>query len=288
MTGPVVVGVDGSLPALQAVRWATEEARTRGVPLRLVHAEMPLPADVPDLTGRARAGLHHQAWRWLREAADAARAVDPDVALNLHVEVADPVPLLIAESADAGLVVLGSRGLGGFTALLLGSTAIAVTGRGGCPVVVVRGAADAGGPVVVGVDGEHPAVLGHAFEQAAVRGVPLVAVHAWHAPPEAFRDAMADTLGIDVADHDAAHGGRLAAALVPWREKHPNVPVELVVAHGNAARALLAHARDASLVVVGCHGRSTLTGWLLGSTSHALLHHAPCPVLVIREAGAMP
>ncbi|GAA3465308.1 universal stress protein [Saccharothrix longispora] len=284
MTGLVVVGIDGSAAALDAVRWAAAEARGRAVPLRVVHAELRLPADAPDLEGRARKALHAQAWQWLHQAADVARAVDPDLPVNLHVEVADPVPLLLAESVDAALVVVGSRGLGGFTALLLGSTAIALTSRGGCPVVVVRGE-QRDGPVVVGVHDDDPAVLSHAFEQAAARGVPLIAVRASHTPSGAFTDALAETLGIHVEDHDAARGGRLAALLAPWRTKYPDVHLDLAIAHGSPARVLLEHAEGASLLVVGCHGRSPLTGYVLGSTGHALIHHAPCPVLVVREGG---
>ncbi|GGP75713.1 universal stress protein [Saccharothrix coeruleofusca] len=284
MSGPVVVGVDGSTPALDAVRWAVGEAGRRGAPLRLVHAELVLPHDLQDPDGRIRAALREQAARWLREAADVARSIDPDVPVEPRVEVAEPASLLLAESEGASAVVVGSRGLGGFTALLLGSTAIALTSRGGCPVVVARGEQRTG-PVVVGVHDDHPLLLAHAFEQAAARGAGLVAVHAWHAPPEAFADAMADALGVDVADHDAAHGGKLAGILAPWRDKYPDVRLELVIAHGNPARALLDRARDASLLVVGCHGRGALTGLLFGSTSHALLHHAPCPVLVVREGG---
>ncbi|MEV8438697.1 universal stress protein [Actinosynnema sp. NPDC051121] len=277
MNKPVVVGVDGSRPGFDAVRWAAHEARTRDLPLRLVHAELRLPGDVPDPEGRTRKALHEQAWQWLHKAADIARDVDPDLRLDVHVEVADPAPLLVAESVDAELVVLASRGLGGFTSMLLGSTAIAVTSRGACPVVVVRGDRRSG-PVVCGVEGDSPTVLTHAFEQAAARGVPLVLVHTWHAPPE----PLADLAGIDLAEQDAEHGGNLAAAVAPWRDKYPDIPLELVVARGNPARALLDRARDAALLVVGCRGRGALTGLLLGSTSHALLHHAPCPVLVVR------
>lgn len=277
MSKPVVVGVDGSGPASDAVRWAADEARRRGVPLRLVHAELRLPGDVPDPDGRTRKALHKEAWQWLHEAADVARGVDPDVRLDVHVEVADPVPLLVAESVDAELVVLASRGLGGFTSMLLGSTAIAVSSRGACPVVVVRGERRSG-PVVCGVEGDSPAVLTQAFDHASTRGVPLVLVHTWHAPPE----PLADMVGIDLAEYDAAQGGNLVALMAPWREKYPDVPLELVVARGNPARALIDRARDASLLVVGCRGRGALTGLLLGSTSHALLHHAPCPVLVVR------
>ena len=277
MNKPVVVGIDGSQPALDAVRWATEEARTRDVPLRLVHAELPLPADALDPDGRTRKALHDQAWQWLHEAAGIARDVHSDVRLDVHVEVSDPAPLLVAESVDAGLVVLGSRGLGGFTTMLLGSTAIGVTSRGGCPVVVVRGEARTG-PVVCGVEGDNPTVLTHAFEQASARGASLVLVHTWHAPPE----PLADMVGIDLSEQDAEHGGNLAALVAPWRDKYPDVPLELVVARGNPARTLLDLAREAALLVVGCRGRGALAGLLLGSTSHALLHHAPCPVLVVR------
>lgn len=278
MSGPVVVGVDGSEPALDAVRWAAAEAMGLGVPLRLVHAELSSPLDW-DM--RSREALHRESLRWLHEAAAAARSVEPGVALASHVEIADPASLLIAQSADACVLVLGSRGMGGFGALLVGSTAVAVTGRGGCPVVVVRGEVRAG-PVVVGVHGEEPAVLSEAFEQAAARRVPLIAVSASHTPSGAFTDAVAETLGLDLADHDAARGGRLVATLAPWRDKYPDVPVEFVVTHGNAADALVDHAADAGLLVVGSRGRGAFTGFLLGSTSHDVLHHAPCPVLVVR------
>jgi nucleotide-binding universal stress UspA family protein len=146
-----------------------------------------------------------------------------------------------------------------------------------CPVVVVRGERRTG-PVVCGVEGDSPTVLAHAFEQASARGVPLVLVHTWHAPPE----PLADMAGVDLAEYDAAQGGKLAGQLGPWREKYPDVPLELVIARGNPARTLIDRAHAAALLVVGCRGRGALTGLLLGSTSHALLHHAPCPVLVVR------
>ncbi|GAA1331492.1 universal stress protein [Saccharothrix algeriensis] len=276
MSGPVVVGVDGSGPAVEAVRWATAEARRRGVLLRLAHAEPPLPPDAPEPGARSRAALHNQAWQWLHEAADVARAIDPEVALSLHVEVAEPVRLLAAESTRARLVVLGSRGSGGCTALP-GSTVRTLVGRSACPVVVVRGAQRTG-PVVVGVRDDNPTLLAHAFDQAESRGARLVAVHARHAPPEAVAQ------GATAADR----GGTPAAILAPWREKHPDVALEPVVARGTPVRALLDHARDASLLVIGCRNRAALTGLLPCSTSRALIHHAPCPVMVVRERAPGP
>ncbi len=278
----VTAGVDGSPSALDAVRWAAEEARTRGAALRLVHAELPLCSDAPDVDGRVRHELHQAAWRFLHEAADAARDTAPGVRLDVHVEVADPAPLLVAESAKACLVVLGSRGLGGFGALLLGSTAIAVTAHAACPVVVVRGAKPTRpGPVVCGVSGSPHSipVLARAYEHAAAHGLGLVVVNAWHLP--FGTTALAEAMGIDLAAQDALHGGRLAELVAPWRTRYRDVPVEPVIVRGTAAAALLERARDAALVVVGSRGRSTATGLLLSSTSHVLLHHAPCPVLVV-------
>ncbi|MFI9811268.1 universal stress protein [Saccharothrix variisporea] len=272
----VTVGVDGSESALEAVRWAVEEARTRGERLRLVHAETPL-FDAPDLDRKVRARLNDQAWQVLREAARVAGDGEPE----LHVEVGAAAEVLVAESTRAGVLVLGTRGLGGFGALAVGSTAIAVTAHASCPVVVVRGEKPARpGPVVVGVHGgpHSVPVLAHAFEEAAARGVGVVAVHTWH---PVVGDVVALSAGVDLAEYDALHGGRLARLLSPWRTRYRDVPVEVVVGRGSASVALLERAEDAALVVVGGRGHNSLTGLLLGSTSHALLHHAPCPVMVV-------
>ncbi|GAA0262264.1 universal stress protein [Saccharothrix mutabilis subsp. mutabilis] len=276
-TRTVTVGVDGSDSALDAVRWAAEEVRLRGGRLRLVHAESPL-FDAPDLERRVRTALREASWRVVREAAE---VVDPLVELEVHVEVGGPAQVLAAESAHAGLLVLGTRGLGGFASLAVGSTAIAVTSHAACPVVVVRGdKPNRPGPVVVGVHGDPHSVpvLAKAFAEASARGVGVVAVHTWH---PVVGDVVALSAGIDLAEYDALHGGRLARLVSPWRTKYRDVPVELVVDRGSASTVLLERAEDAALVVVGGRGRNSLTGLLLGSTSHALLHHAPCPVMVV-------
>ncbi|MBY8854424.1 universal stress protein, partial [Saccharothrix sp. MB29] len=77
----------------------------------------------------------------------------------------------------------------------------------------------------------------------------------------------------------------LAERLAGWQEKYPDTPVDRVVVHDRPARALLDAARTAQLVVVGSRGLGGFAGMLLGSTSQALVHHAPCPLAVVRAVG---
>src|SRR5216117_3559149 len=183
MNSPVVVGIDGSASALDAVRWAADEARRRGSPLRLVHAqEMPAgyPPGFVDWHALHEA-LAAQGRTWLDQARE---AVAPELPVEVVTVKAGAVPALMTESAGAGLLVLGTRGFGGFTGLFVGSTAVALAARAHCPVVVVRepGASTVGtGPVVVGVDGTPvgEAAIAFACAEASARGAGLVAVHAW-------------------------------------------------------------------------------------------------------------
>jgi len=283
-THPVVVGIDGSGSAERSARWAAAEAARRGVPLRLVHAyDVPLvytqgvvaPRQVLDV-------LREEGESWLRVAGEAASAAAPGVGIELVAVQGDAVPTLIEQSRDATLVALGSRGLGGFGALLVGSTAVGVTGRAHCPVVVVREDSVADGPVVVGVSGtpEGEGAIGFAFQQASVSGRELVAVHAW---ADSVIDILRDE-GSTVWDFAPAelHAKEiLAERLAGWPEKYPDVALNRVVVHEHPARALLQHAETASLLVVGTHGRGALAGTVLGSVSQQLLHHATGAVAVI-------
>lgn len=287
----VVAGVDGSECSLQAVRWAAAEAARRLVPLRLVAAHA-WPSG--GLIGDPGLGVDHRAVMrdvvlgHLAAAAGAAR----QVASGLEVEQAEvagyPESILPAESAHAEMVVLGSRGLGGFTGLLIGSVAVAVTAHAACPVVVVRGpepdlTAPRAEPVVVGVDGSpvSEAAVAFAFEEASLRRVPLVAVHVW-------RDRLLDAAVAPLLDWDAIESDErqvLAERLAGWSEKYPDVAVRRLVAYDRPARALVEESGRAQLVVVGSRGRGGLHGMLLGSVSQALLHHAHCPVAVVRPSG---
>jgi nucleotide-binding universal stress UspA family protein len=271
-TGPLAVGVDGSDSALRAARWAAARARRRGVGLRLVHAfELPVRhlSDFAEQRG-IRDFLHTQGDRWLAETRAAVVATAPEAPVEVVSADGSAAELLVKESATASLVVLGTRGLGGFTGLLIGSTAITVAARAHCPMVVLGGAGEVpiDGPVVLGVDGKtSEAAIGFAFAEAALRDADLVVVHS--------RTEDRD-LSLDEATK------MLAERLSVYEEKYSEVQITYTVVRDRPARALLAHAATAQLVVVGTRGRSGFRGLVLGSTSQQLLHHSPCPVAVVR------
>lgn len=291
-TLPVLVGVDGSDSATRAVRWAAREAARRGAPLALVSVWTPVPPGVPHAAtlGPYEDGLIEQGRQWLADAAAAAAQEEPDVPVTTRLAGGSVAGQLVGRSAAAGLVVLGSRGLGGFTGLLVGSIAVAVATHGHCPVVVVRGALAQDGPVVVGVDGSPTSrtAIRFAFDAAALRDAPLVAVHAWRDTPAAARHGIRGHHAKEQAVQEQAVQEHGAQALERWladaQADHPDVPVERVVAPDGPTAALLDRAEGARLVVVGSRGRGGFRGLLLGSTSHALIYHAPCPVAVVPPA----
>ncbi|ASW55416.1 universal stress protein [Plantactinospora sp. KBS50] len=292
LTGPVVVGIDGSTIALDAVRAAARTAAGRHRPLRVVHAFIWPIINVPTgpiSGGVADGGLRRQAERYVTEAVAEAGKVAPELDVTGAVVDGAPVPVLLGESRDAALLVLGNRGLGGFAGLVLGSVTVQVSAQARCPVLVVRGEPRADGPVVVGVDGSAGSAqaAGYAFEEAAWRGVPLVAVHAWLEPAPA---GPGDMLPL-VYDPDllAAQEERvLAESLAGFAERYPQVPVRRRLVRGSAAGALVRESESAQLVVVGARGRGALAGLLLGSVSHAVLHHAHAPVAVVRHTPRQP
>ncbi|HEX9337923.1 MAG TPA: universal stress protein, partial [Pseudonocardiaceae bacterium] len=210
----------------------------------------------------------------------------PDLAVHTEAIIADPVATLIAESRTAHLLVLGSRGLGGFTGILVGSTAIALVAQGRCPVAVIRGATPADGPVVVGVDGSpaSEAAVALAFEEASLRGVDLVAVHTWIEYSSDNAYAYARQFAVDWNAIETRERETLAERLAGWQEKFPDVAVRRIVTRDRPVSALLEHGADAQLLVVGSRGHGGFTGMLLGSTSQALIYHATCPLLVARPS----
>lgn len=278
-TQPVVVGIDGSDSARLAAAWAAAIAERRKLPVRLVHAvDLPLvgPPQLDD-AGRLYDAFREQGAAYLREAADPGA--------DTELRDGPVVPTLVEESGQASMLVLGSRGTGGFTDLLIGSVPMAVAGRAHCPVVVVRGdeLPPVDGPVVVGVDGTptSEAAIAFAFAEASARGSELIAVHTWS-------DSVLDTVlasGSPVWDFAPAqvHAAEvLAERLAGWQEQYPDVRVTREVEQVRPAAALMARAASAALLVVGTRGRGGVVGLLLGSTSQQLLHHAPCPVAVVR------
>jgi nucleotide-binding universal stress UspA family protein len=267
---PVVAGVDGSTRSMGALRWAAGEAARLRKKLRIVYA---LGADDP--------GLRERAESLLDDAIIQARTWQPRLEITGVVRHGTPVAELLAESEHAELVVVGSRGQGTVAGILLGSASAQVAAHARCPVLVVHhgqiwagteGPPRSGRPVVVGVDGSAPSDLatGYAFQAAAALGVSLVAVRAWN---------PAQPLGRDVtAEHEL-----LAESVAGWCDKYPDVPVRLLLMPGSAGAVLVEASQDAQLAVVGSRGHGGFLGLLLGSASQQLLHHAHCPVLVVRS-----
>jgi nucleotide-binding universal stress UspA family protein len=143
----IVVGVDGSEGAAQALRWALGEARLRGASLRVVHAwSVPLVLSIPSAGAfgvpepaesiqQVRAALHKEADNVLEAALHGIEA--DDIEVQAEVVEGKPARVLMEAAADADLLVVGSRGLGGFTGLLLGSISQQCAHHAPCPLVIV-------------------------------------------------------------------------------------------------------------------------------------------------------
>jgi nucleotide-binding universal stress UspA family protein len=289
VTRPVVVGVDGSAESRRAVSWAADTARRVGSPLLLVHAWVwPLyHVDLGPVPGApAGSGLQAQAEQILADAVGAVRAAETagggGLVVATRLVTGAAAPQLVGLSHDARLLVVGSRGLGGFTGLLLGSVGVATTARAACPVVVVRGEETPGGPVVVGVDGSPASLvaLAAAWDEAAARDAVLRVVHAWALP------GLGSVTGRKYADLvrgavDDAHA-LLDQAEAQVAAGRPAVKTERVLGDRGAAAELVDASQGAQLLAVGTHGDGALRGLLLGSTTQAVLRHAHCPVLVAR------
>jgi nucleotide-binding universal stress UspA family protein len=287
-TNVVVVGFDGSECARTALAWAAREAMARGADLDVVVAAhvpgMPARPDgdpiVPPSLAAAAQSLADEAGRLLA-------GTLPQERYTTRVVVGAPVESLVDASAGADLCVVGSRGHGPVTSLVMGSVASAVVGHARCPVAVVRGRTGRG-PVVVGVDGTAGAepALTYAVEAARRSGVPLHVVCAWAMPTQTTweyahwrGDLMADWSEVygsaarDIADRAAAR------AIEQW----PLLEVRTQTPATPAALALADASRDASLVVVGSRDRGRVARFFAGSVGHALVHTARCPVVVCRH-----
>ncbi len=273
-TDGILVGYDGSPGSEHALSWAAREARSRGTVLTVCHAWAPGFAALPGeaaIAGLARKGGERVIADGLRHGRN---LLGPEQVRPLLI--GEPATAVICEhSHDADMVVVGSRGRGGFTGMLLGSVSWQVAAYAHCPVVVIRGhwrsAGDyAPGPIVVGTDGSaaSDAALGFGFEEATLRGAALLAVC-----------ALADAPGCLGGDRKLQDDAE--QAITRHEKEHPEVAVLRQVAQGGGRAALLAAARGAQLLVVGSRGRGGVPEMPLGSVSQVVLHHAPCPVAVV-------
>ncbi|MDK1344665.1 universal stress protein [Streptomyces sp. 378] len=289
MGRPIVVGVDGSESSLRAVDWAVDEAALHALPLHVVYASLWQRyerAVFPTSPGRTEQILTDVL---VVAAAKRAGRRRPGMTITTEVVPAGPVPVLRHAARKASALVLGSRGRGSTAELLLGSVSLAVAGRAEGPVIVVRGAPDGpvgarlhGRRVVVGVPDEPDgsAAVRFAFREADRRGVPLEAVRAWH------RHAHETTDHVPVPGEPAEVHRRRAVeawetALRAPAEEFPDVEVRQRIVEGRARTALLDASADAALLVIGAQHPDGRLDLHIGRVTHAVLHHAACPVGVV-------
>jgi nucleotide-binding universal stress UspA family protein len=287
--GRIVVGFDGSESSVMAARWAAASAVLRGRDLVLVQAMVPpvggggfamsMPPSL-DLIDQLEAAAREE----IETMARAVRGEFPGLEVLGIVAIGAPSAVLLDAAETAELVVIGSRGRGGFRGLLLGSVGAQVAAHAGCPVAVLRGGPDPHATkVVVGIDGSPAAgsALRFAFDEASRRGWSVHAVHAWDVPAYDLLIVPAGPVPVplrDVADDEV----RLTAeALAGFREEYPDVDVVEQLVRAPAVSALLDAADGASMIVVGTHGRGPAMGALLGSVSNGVIHKAALPVVVV-------
>ncbi|MFD6289524.1 universal stress protein [Streptomyces sp. NPDC060205] len=302
MLTPVTAGVDGSAESFAAAEWAAREAVRRERPLLLLHARNwhPHRAD----GGPADAAQRQLARQYLRRAEERVRRACP-AAVLCDEQVEGPASVALLNAADrADLLVLGSRGLSGFTGFLVGSVALAVVAKAACPVVLVRageeaadehlpaeaGDAEVGSvsgrtrqrDVVLGLDARDPSdeVIEFAFEAARLRGARLRILYAWQ-EPSAFELGPGDVALADKPQQAREWRGFLTAVLQAWRDKYPEVEVVECVPQDKASTALIGAASAAGLLVVGHRLAERPVGPRTGPVTHAVIHHVGCPVAVV-------
>jgi pimeloyl-ACP methyl ester carboxylesterase/nucleotide-binding universal stress UspA family protein len=284
-SNPILVAYDGSRSARTAASWAASEAARIGRPLWLAHV-MRWP--LHELDGLRLPTAIHDVGHARQSAADSVgaavawcRRLAPGVEVRGVALTGGVVDLLAKLAEEASMLVLGASGQTASPQVLLGSSAAELTRRVAVPVAVIRDvpADDRTRGVVIGVDGSPASTraVHFGFDIAARCGLGVVAVHAWS-------DLPLEALGLR-AHVDGERGGEDARALLEEqlsgaREQYPDVQVEKVVTLDRPARALLDSATGAALLVVGRHGRAGGVDAPLGSVCHAVLHYAPCPVLL--------
>ncbi|MGO8873513.1 MAG: universal stress protein [Acidimicrobiales bacterium] len=299
--GRIVVGFDGSRHAAAAVDWAAVQAQCTGAALDIVSAVGSGHAlDLSD-------GASQDLGRLADEAVTRARRFAPGVVVTATSIRGSPDDALIAESVGAGLLVVGSRGLGGFRGLLLGSVGRKCVHGARCPVIVVRSDEPVTGPdgtgttsvwspeevqmtstqtaerhrIVVGIDGSPSSMVAveWAARQAELTGATLEVLMTWEWPAN-----YGWSLSLP-PDYDPQHDSEavLEEAMGPVRTAHPGITVETTVIEGHPAPILVKASSGADLLVVGSRGHGEFAGMLLGSVSEHCVANAHCPVVVVRD-----
>ncbi|MGX1372661.1 nucleotide-binding universal stress UspA family protein [Streptomyces canus] len=286
MQPAITVGLDGSPESLAAARWAADEAESRGLTLRLLHA-WPLLAPQP-AHGTAEVDQNYWSKRLVHTAQKELQARHPGLTVLGNLVPEDAQEALIKAASESEMLVLGSRGMETVESYFMGDISMPVVARAERPVVLVRAEPTAEGPpsataapVVVALQLHDSAeeLLDFAFHTAAARGVPLLAVHGRSVPLHARTPWGADH---EVAEEMTREAHKeLRGALRPWHEKYPQVEVADSVRLASPAKAVVQASEGAALLVVGRHAHRHGVTPHLSHVAHAALHHARCPVAVV-------
>lgn len=285
LDGPVVVGTDGTPDAHRAVRWAAIEADSRRRPLIVVHATR-TESGHPRVSAKGVRQAKDHAAVVLAEAEELAREAAPGAAVSAVPCPYETASCLLGEAGQDGTVVVGTRGHGGFLGLLVGSDALRVAARAKVPTVVVppRDRAGPAGVVMVAARDDHDRqAVGLAADLALRRGAVLRVFSAW-----IFLENVGSmaTMFDDPSELAATESAEVARTVARLREDRPGLEVRHdVVRAASAAAVLVAATADADVVVIGSRRRSFPVGAPLGHVTHAVLHHAHCPVLLAPLAG---
>jgi len=280
----VVVGVDGSPGAVLAVDWAAAEASRRGARLELLYAEVPAPPVVGLEPAPVAPLASDPVPHFLEEARHRVVVAWPDLEVGLWPTVGGPASSLIERSRVADVVVVGAHGRSMLGRLFLGSVSHHVATKARCAAVVVRGEPRSSpAPVAVGIDDSPTSrrALEVAFDEAAMRGVPLVVFHAWQDLPATGYGVWAPPPDLTAEFRQEAET-LVADTLRGWPEKYPDVEVHTRIEHSHPVTAVVAESEHAQLVVLGAHGRGHFAGMDVGSVPSAAVREAQCPVMVVR------
>ncbi|MFE3026355.1 universal stress protein [Nocardia tengchongensis] len=275
----VIVAVDES--AGSAVAWAAHTAALHHAPLHLLRVLEITPDEGLGLgTAITTQDYSHleEHGNWVLETAAAAAAkAAPGLTITTELATGAVVPTLLERTRQARMLVGGARGGGTLRRALLGSVSSVLARRAHCPFVVVRDGVPfpvdlPTRPILVGVDGtkiSEPAIRA-ALEEASVRGVAVIALHAEGASDDPEMDALDDYV--------------LAESLAGWQERYPNVRIDRETAHDTPERSLLALSSGSQLLVVGTRGRGGFAGKVFGSTSQSLLLRVQTPIMIAHTA----
>lgn len=283
----VVIGVDWSDQAFAAVTQTfqlchpTDVTLVHGVDLGIL--EHPVVAQAGNVQGYDdfRKGMVDSGRQLLERA---AAMVPAEVTSIRKVnEIGSPAQLILdsAQNLSADLVVVGVRGRSRLSEAVLGSVSHRVLMHGSCPTLIVRGAARKVQRVLVAIEERNDAdrivkwVMQHPFADA----VEFRVVHA--IIPIGVNDPY-DALGTSTWWEGAERYAEELVKSTAGKLLNPRYTVSTKVAQGNPAAVIEQEAKDMDLVVVTSHGRKGVSRFLLGSVSHAVVHHVTCPILVLR------